>query len=252
MAKRAFPRVLALSLVLPASIPNAAPQQPRLNSSECADSRATIPSGIRTDRLSERQIYTWRSIRGVVFASNASGGFKHRTLHSLWEEIQESGHVIYIEFRKPPFRWASAAGDFRVEKYCPAGQGHTAVISLYPSVIDHIHVHGRLQNKSGFVPFLELCKTERYAEALGHELAHAVWILAHPDLARLCEKPAGVDEKAAYCKGQGCKDHRVHIEMRERLIRLESLMGDLEARARATEAVVWRELRAGRGTGLPR
>jgi len=170
----------------------------------------------------------------------------------MWKQAEDSGHVIYVEFCKPPFRWASAVGDFHVERYCPAGQGHTAVIRLYPSIIDQVRVNCAMPSTAAFTPFLGLSKTESYAEALGHELAHAVWILAHPDLAKLCEMPAGVDEKTAYCKGRGCRDHHAHVEMRERLIRLESLMGELEVRARATESMIWRELRAGRRAASPR
>ena len=247
MGSRPFPRILAVFLVLPASIPNAAPQRRPPEASGAAGARATMPSGIRADRLSEQELSTWRSIRDTVFARDASGGFKHRALHALWKQVEDSGHIIYIEFRKPPFRWASAVGDFHIEKYSSAGGGHTAVIRLYPSVIDQVKANSRMREAVGFVPFLGLRKTECYAEVLGHELAHAVWILAHPDLAKLCEMPADADEKAAYCKGQGCRDHRAHMEMRERLIRLESLMGALEVRARATESMIWRELRAGHG-----
>ena len=247
MANRPFLWIIALLIVSPMNRINAGvPEQPR-EASDTANSGTVIPSGIRADRLSGRQLNTWRSIQSIVFARDASGRFKHPNLHALWQQAEGSGHVIYVEFCKPQFRWASAAGDFRVEKHYPKGQKHIGVIRLYLSVIDHVQVDSRIQGTLGFIPFLGLRKTERYAEVLGHELSHAVWILANPDLTKLCERPVNADVKTTDCHRQRCNSDLSHIEMRERLIRLESLMGELEMRARATELAIWRELHAGRG-----
>jgi len=251
MANRSFLWIIALLIFSPVNRLNAgALEQPR-EASDPANSGTTIPSGIRADRLSEKQLNTWRSIQSIVFARDASGRFKHPNLQALWQQAEVSGHVIYIEFCKPPFRWASAAGDFHIEKPYPNGQKRAAVIRLYLSVIDHVQVNCGVQRTLGFIPFLGLRKTERYAEVLGHELAHAVSILADPDLTNLCERPLNADGKTTDCHRQRCNSHLSHIEMRERLIKLESLMGKLEMRARATESSIWRELRAGRGRTLP-
>jgi hypothetical protein len=251
MASRSFLWIVALLTVSPVNRLNAGtPEQPP-EESDAENSGTEIPSGIRADRLSERQLNTWRSIQSTVFARDASGRFKHPNLQALWQQAEDSGHVIYIEFCKQPFRWASAAGDFHIEKPYPNRQKRAAVIRLYLSVIDHVQVNCRVEGTLGFIPFLGLRKTERYAEVLGHELSHAVWILADPDLTKLCERPVNADVKTTDCHRQGCDCHPSHIEMRERLIKLESLMGELEMRARATESVIWRELRAGNGKVSP-
>ena len=114
------------------------------------------------------------------------------------------------------------------------GEKHVAVIRLYLSAIDHVQVNSRVKEKLGFMPFLGLRKTERYAEVLGHELSHVVWILAHPDLTKLCERHVNADGSLSY------------KPMDERLVKLESIMGELELRARADELLIWRELHTGR------
>lgn len=43
--------------------------------------RHAATTGIRTDRLSRRQLRTWRKIERIVFARDAAGGPLHPTLH---------------------------------------------------------------------------------------------------------------------------------------------------------------------------
>jgi len=247
MANRSFLWIIGLLIISPVNRLSAGAQEQPREASYTVDAGTTIPSGIRADRLSEKQLETWRSIQSIVFARDASGRFKHPNLQALWQQAENSGHVIYIEFCKQPFRWASAVGDFHVESPYPDGQKPAAVIRLYLSVIDHLQVNSRVQRTLGFIPFLGLRRTERYAEVLGHELAHALWILADPDLTSLCERPVEAGREASGCPLQGCDSHLSYVDLRERLIRLESLMGELEMRARATELAIWRELLAGRG-----
>lgn len=80
------------------------------------------------------------------------------------------------------------AGLFRLEKYDPTGQHHIAVIELRPRVIDRTRVGSEVQRPDGLIPFEGLGKEERYAEVLGHELAHAADILLNPELARQVEE----------------------------------------------------------------
>ncbi len=201
-----------------------------------SNSGVATSSFIRTDRLSRKQLKTWQSIRDIVFAKDASGTFKHPKLRELWQKAEETGYAFYIEFRKPSFRYDPAVGEFYVEKPDSSNQEPAAVIWLFLSVIDHVQVDPGIQKKLGFIPFLGMSKTERYAAVLGHELSHAVWILADPNLTKLCERSMNTDAKKS----------DFHGEMRERRIKMESLMGDLEMRARAAEAVISEELRAGR------
>ena len=58
-----------------------------------------------------------------------------------------------------------------------------AVIKLYLRNIEDVSPPLQSNLKDGFVPFAGLNKLDRYAEVLGHEMAHAVDILFTPDLA---------------------------------------------------------------------
>ena len=250
MANRSFLWIIALLMLSPVNRLNAGAQAQPRDASDAANAGTTIPSGIRTDRLSENQLHTWRAIQRIVFARDASGRFKHPNLHALWQQAEERGHPIYIEFCKPPFRWASAAGDLRIEKH-PNGQKPAAVIRLYLSIIDQVQVNCRVKSTLGFVPFLGLRKTERYVEVLAHELSHAVRILADPVLTSLCERPANADGVTRDRYREGCDSPLPHDDMRERLFKVQSIMAELERPARATELAILRELLAGRGKTLP-
>jgi hypothetical protein len=250
MANRSLLWIIAvLMLSLANRLIAGALEAPR-EASDVTTIETTIPTGIRADRLSKNQLETWRSIQSIVFAKDAYGSFKHPQLQALWRQVEKSGHAIFIEFCKPPYRWASAAGDCRIERFAH-GLKPAAVIRLYLSVIDKVQVNCRVKRTLGFVPFLGLHKTERYAEVLGHELAHAVGILADPDLTSLCERPVNTDGKAGDLRQEGSGAHLPNHDRRERLIKLESIMAELERPARETELVILRELLAGREEMLP-
>lgn len=250
MANQSFLCITALLILSPVNRLNAAAQATPLDASNAVNAITTIQSGIRADRLSEKQLDTWRSIQSIVYARDASGRFKHPNLQALWQQAEESGYVIYVEFCKPPFRWASAAGDFRIEKR-PNGQKPVAAIRLFLSIIDHVQVNCRVKSTRGFVPFLGLRKTERYVEVLAHELAHAVGILADPVLTSLCERPVNDDGETIDCRQKGRAANPAPHELRERLFEVQSIMAELERPARDTELMVLRELLAGRGKTLP-
>ncbi len=58
---------------------------------------ATASDGIRTERLTARQLQTWRSIERIVQAVDGSGRPLHPRLFGLWQWAQTSSQVIYVE-----------------------------------------------------------------------------------------------------------------------------------------------------------
>ena len=97
---------------------------------------------------------------------------------------------------------------------------------------------------NGFLPFEGLGRKQRYAEVLGHELAHAAWSFADPERARLAHRLQGETEQqmkmllAARARGLGA-ELQEHVEELDRLGRV------LEEPAEAAEVSIWEELLAG-------
>ena len=58
---------------------------------------APASDGIRTDRLTPRQLQTWRSIEQIVQAVDRTGRPLHPRLHSLRQWARTSQTPIYIE-----------------------------------------------------------------------------------------------------------------------------------------------------------
>src|SRR5262249_8685604 len=148
----------------------------------------TPAAGILTDRLSTKQFERWRKIERIVFAADAEGRILHPILRALWEEVKASGHMIYLELSETQDSFSGTAGVFRLERFDPTGQHHIAVIRLYLNTIDHAYVGPDAKRPDGLIPLEGLGREERYAEVLGHELAHAVDILSNLERARLVEE----------------------------------------------------------------
>ena len=147
--------------------------------------RSGPPSaGTKKIRLSRRQLRAWKAIEAVVLRTDRCGRLKHPKLHGLWQWADTRGHVIYIQLGKPKSHGDYQGGRFVIEKLDPLGQRHVAAIWLSLPVIDDALVRSRSRTEDGFVRFAGLSKTQRYAEVLGHELAHAVWALGDPQNAR--------------------------------------------------------------------
>jgi hypothetical protein len=96
---------------------------------------------------------------------------------------------------------------------------------------------------SGFTPFEGLDRHQRYAEVLGHELAHAVESLADVARARHAVRLKGeVEERFQLVREAWARSSTTeaseHAREIDRLIRLS------EEPAEAVERTVWRELRA--------
>jgi hypothetical protein len=195
-------------------------------------------AGILTDRLTRSDLRIWNSIRDIVFAKDKSGRIKHPKLLGLWNEAERSGHAIIIELSHDLS--FSRAGLFRIETVDPTGQRHVASILLNLTTIDQTYVRKNIQRADPWVPFTGLENKERYAEVLGHELAHAVkafqdagYLQLHLEMAR---------ETAGLRYGPGGLENAAGEE--ERLARIAQLSRMIEEPAEAMEMAIWLELSA--------
>jgi hypothetical protein len=194
--------------------------------------------GLRTDRLSAKQLERWQAILRLVFAEDGLGRPLHPTLRRMWDRVAASGHEVYVEL---PRRFVPrAAGRFLIESVRPDGHA-VAVVRVHLETIDRVDVE-REKPHSGFHPFHGLGPEERYAEVLGHELGHAVWSLESPERARLTFELQGRLGSLARALWKAKSHEREGI--RRQLAEFEAQCEAIEAVARAAEARVWVELLA--------
>jgi hypothetical protein len=205
---------------------------------------ATV-TNIITDRLTGKDLRRWEAIKRVVLAEDIEGQPLHPTLRDLWDRLERSGHVIYIEMRGTGRAVSNIAGLFHIERLDPEGLKHVAVIRLYPETIDRAYVGPSVDGPEGFIPFQGLSKEERYAEALGHELAHAVDILSDPARARMVKEVVQETNESFLSYGRHYGYENVGPEMRRRLSLRDALLKELEEPADAAEMLVWREILRG-------
>jgi hypothetical protein len=208
--------------------------------------RRALPSGIITTRMSSKDMQRWHAIKRIVFAEDARGQPIHPILRDLWEKIENSGHAVYIEMRSPSFRISTTAGSFRIERFDPQGIRHVSVIMLNPATIDQSYVGPNSDRPNGFIPFLGLSKEERYAEVLGHELAHAVYILSDLARTRMVEESIHQTNRLFLLQIREYGFRSIKPEMRHRIFRRDMLLQELEEQAEAVEELVWRELISGK------
>jgi hypothetical protein len=205
-----------------------------------------LPTGLRTERLTAKEKLRWNTIENLVFAQSQDGQWLHPTLINLWQWIETSGHAVYIEFNSSGNVLTSTAGQFRIERLDPRGERHVGVITLNLINIDAAYTGADARRPIGFIPFDKLKHDERYAEVLGHEMAHAADILTS------LEKAAQVEEFVEKTN-QLLMHHRslkptekITRDLMHRLGQRDELLKTLEAAADRAEAVVWRELVAGK------
>ena len=193
---------------------------------------------IRTDGLSGGQLKTWKAIVAVVLAADQDGTPLHPTLHRLYRAIDSSPHVVRIEM--PRRKGSSAiAGRFRLEAIGANGR-HEASITLNLRTIDRVLTGSPDAQR---VTFEGLGRTERRAQVLGHELAHAAWTLADPE--RIClvarvQRQSLELARRARTEGTAGDGFRQQVDEIERLVEL------LEEPALAAEAAITEEVRASR------
>ena len=198
-------------------------------------------TNIITDRLTAKDLRRWEAIKRIVFAEDFEGQPLRPTLRGLWDKLERSGHVIYIEMRGMGRAISNTAGVFHIERLDPEGLRHVAIIRLYPETIDRAYV-GPAAGAEGFIPFQGLSKEERYAEVLGHEMAHAIHILSDPARARMVKEVVQETNELFLSYGRQYGYANVGPEMRRRLDLRDALLKELEEPADAAERLVWREI----------
>lgn len=199
---------------------------------------------IRTDRLSGKAIERWRAIVSAVDATDRAGRPLHPVLRGLWDAVDASGRTVYVELPEPKGRRPYIVGRFAITKVDPEGRALEGVLVMNLAAVDHAASGPGAARRNGFVPFAGLGKNERYAEVLGHELAHAVWSFGDTERTRLAAALPGEVAKAS---------RRVFVaqaedgeeESLEHTRELERVSRVVEEPAEAAEAAVWAELAAG-------
>jgi hypothetical protein len=201
--------------------------------------------GLRTDRLSPKQLRAWNKIVNVVMAEGRDGRPLYPTLRQLWDAVDTSGHVVHVEMPDRAGSRSYLAGRFAITKVDPEGKTHEGILVLNLRAIDKLSTGPGATRPGGFIPFKGLGKNERYAELLGHELAHALWHLADTERARLAQQFQGEMEtemeRVLRAGGRGPDE-----ELRERVGALDRLAREVEVPAEAAEVAIWKELQVGR------
>lgn len=206
--------------------------------------RRVLATGILTDRLSNKDLQRWKVIERMIFAEDSKGQPLHPTLRGLYEWAATSGHAIYIELPPPQRAATCTAGSFTIEHFDPRGERHVAVIRLYLNNIDSAYVGPKVARESGFIPFDGLRREARYAEVLGHELAHTAHILTSFERAQLVQELVENTNELLLTQSRTLATEEIGLEILQRLNRRDLLLRELEEQAAAMEEAVWRELSA--------
>jgi hypothetical protein len=208
-----------------------------------------MKTGIVLDRLSPKEFRQWLSIEHLVNASGPDGTPRYPTLSGLWEWARYSGNAIYIELSSPDCTAMGTAGKFFIERVDPQAARHVGVIRLCLANIDRRAPGEAGTRANGFVRLASLRKSERYAEVLGHELAHAAYDLASPERARMVHE--SVESVSAQFVAHRAENGNEPLDpaLEQRLEERDALLEVLEAHADSIELLIWREL-AKRGAKL--
>jgi hypothetical protein len=183
-------------------------------------------TGILTDRLTKSQLKAWESILEVVLAKDGEGRPVHPALYELHRQVDTSGHEIQIELSTQRATMC-AVGLCRLEVPPESTQKAVVLVRLNLGMIDRALASERSRRADGFIPFAGLSKKERYAEVLGHELAHVVQLLTRPDY------------RSLYQERQALADRRSQdVQL------IGRLTSSIEKPAEAAEIEIWRELAA--------
>jgi ribosomal protein L18E len=163
----------------------------------------------------------------IVLAKDEKGRPVHPALYGLYHQADTSDHEIQIELSTQ--RATMCAVDLcKIERYAGRVQKDVVLIRLNLGMIDRALASELSRRADGLIPFAGLKKKERYAEVLGHELAHVVRLLTNTDYRGLyLERQALADT--------GSRD----------IQSIKRLTSVIEEPAEAAEAEIWRELAAG-------
>ncbi len=199
-------------------------------------------AAIRTDRLSPQQVRVWNSIREIVFAKDGANRLLHPRLQELWQSAEGSGHLIFVELGKHAKNAPSKAGEMVLEKVDQGGGQHIISVRLFLSTINRASAAKSVpRGADQFKPLAGLSRKARYAEVLGHELAHVERVLADPNYLRLYTE---LDkELSSYCSGRNLRKGRnLDQEEQKQLERIDILVDEIERPVVAVEVGIWREL----------
>jgi len=207
-------------------------------------SAGVAEGGIRTDRLSRKSVDRWRAIVAVVEARDTAGRPAHPRLHALWDAVATSECAVFVELPEPSGRRGYVVGEFTVTRVAADGRALEAVVVMNLPAIDRAAAGPGAARRDGFIPFARLGRTERYAEVLGHELAHAVWAFSGAEQARVALSFAG-EVRAASRRVLTAQEAGRMSAGAEDAARLAQLSRAYEEPAEAAEEAVWAELVAG-------
>ena len=201
----------------------------------------TVSTGIVLDRLSSAELRKWQSIERVCY-TRRGGAPRYPTLAGLLDWARGSENPIYIELSSPDCALSSIAGRFFIERFDAHATRHVGVVRLCLANIDRVGATGGDRRPNGLVRFAGLRGPKRYAEVLGHELAHAASDFASPERARLVWDR--VDRVSAeFISHRALRGNEpLDPALKQRLEERDALLVDLEVHADAVELLVWREL----------
>lgn len=199
-------------------------------------------TGLLITHLSDKERVRWKAMEQLVLAKNQTGEFLHPVLHELWRWADTSGHIIQVQLLESKTAQSSTAGSFNIEQFDPTGRCHVTSVKLYLTNIDQAVIGPQVARANGFVPFEGLSKEERYAEVLGHELAHVRYVLNNMMRTQLVHELVETTNDMLLLHSRTKPMVLVSPEMKRRLTQRDELLRELETQAEAIEEVVWREL----------
>jgi hypothetical protein len=199
-------------------------------------------AAIRTDRLSPQQVRVWNSIREIVFARDGANRSRHPKLQELWQSAEARADLIFVELGKCAKDATSKAGEMVLDRGDRGGGQHILCVRLFLSTINRASAVRRPpRGVEQFEPFAGLGRKARYAEVLGHELAHVERVLTDPNYLRLYTE---LDrELSSYGSGRNIrKGQYLDQDEQKQLVRIDILVDEIERPVLAAEAEIWREL----------
>jgi hypothetical protein len=134
------------------------------------------------------------------------------------------------------------AGKFLIEWVDPQAARHIGVIRLCLANIDRRAPGGDGTRAIGFVRLAGLRKTERYAEVLGHELAHAAYDFATRERALVVQERVEAVSAQFVARRAENGNEPLDPALQQALEERDALLEKLEAHADSIELLVWREL----------
>jgi hypothetical protein len=205
---------------------------------------AWAEGSIRTDRLSRKTLETWNSIVSIARAEDSGGRPLHPTLRALWEAVDAGDCAVFVELLEPKSRRPYILGRFAITRVDSEGRASEGILMMNLPAIDRAASGPGAARENGFIPFAGLGKRERYAEVLGHELAHAAWSIADVERVRLIMALPGKVEQLSR-RVLAAKGEVVARETLEQARELDRLNRQVEEPAETAEEAVWAELLAG-------